>query len=109
LPVYFSSGTANYSIVSATKTPSLTEMTRKFGEPMSNVVYLPGDRLDRAASPSMTRKQSLQRFLGRVRDALRHSLAYADVLGRQQREIAALQARVERLERLCQKFATPRQ
>jgi len=84
-------------------------MTRKFGEPMSNVVYLPGDRLDRAASPSMTRKQSLQRFLGRVRDALRHSLAYADVLGRQQREIAALQARVERLERLCQKFATPRQ
>jgi hypothetical protein len=76
---------------------------------MNNVVYLPKDRLANAAPPSMTRKHSLQRFLGRVRDALRHSLAYADVLGRQQREIAALQARVERLERLCQKFATPRQ
>lgn len=67
---------------------------------MNNVVYLPKDRLASAALPPMTDKKPLRRFLGRIRDALRHSLAYADLLARQQRDIAALQGRVERLERL---------
>lgn len=73
---------------------------------MSNVVYLTEVQPANATPPPATReleRKPAPRFMEQMRTAFRRALAYADLLGRQQREIAALQARVERLENICEK------